>query len=369
MWLRRRRQRPRFKYVKSAFSPTSWLADLRPLAATAAMVVAAAAMAHFAEAWLDPQSLALFFVAPIVLAAMRFGMRAALAASFLGVVAINFLFVEPRYTLAVARVQDLGALILLGAVGILVSVIAERARALEAARMEAARERFKSELLEDVSHDLRTPLSTILFTLQSLQRFTEHSPAARGELVDLAEAEARRLTNMVDTLLAASRVEAGASPVRLEPVSIYDIASAALVEAKANTSANDVVVAIPEDLPLAAADHALAVHALANVVANAAKYGSGTPITLSARCENHYLIVEVGDRGPGLGENPERLFEKFVRGVAGDGRSPGLGLGLSLARSFMEQQGGALGGANRDGGGALLSLRFPCWTQVARRVG
>lgn len=80
-------------------------------------------------------------------------------------------------------------------------------------------------------------------------------------------------------------------------------------------------------------------------------------------------MVEIVDRGPGLGDNPERLFQKFVRGVSGDGRAPGLGLGLALARSFMESQGGALKAANRQGGGAVFMLTFPCWTKVARHVG
>lgn len=334
------------------------------------MVGAAALLALMGERWLDPQSLALFFVVPIVLAAMRFGMRAALTASLMSVAAINFLFVEPRYTWSVARVQDLAALTLFAAVGVLVSFIAERARSAETARVEAARERFKAELLAGVSHDLRTPLATILFTLQSLQRFAaDHTPETRKELIDLAESETRRLADLVDTLLAASRVEAGAAPVHLEAVSIGEVTAAALGAAKNETAGLTIDARVPEELPLISADPALAARALVNVLANAAKYGKGSPVSIAARCENHDVIVEVGDRGPGLGDNPERLFEKFVRGVSGDGRPPGLGLGLALARSFMESQGGALKAANRDGGGALFTLIFPCWTKAARRAG
>jgi two-component system sensor histidine kinase KdpD len=334
------------------------------------MVVVAAGLAHFGERWLDAQSLALFFVVPIVLAAISDGLWAALFASLLSVVAINFLFVEPRYTLAVARMQDFGALVLLAAVGGLVSVIAERARAADAARAEAARERFKSELLAGVSHDLRTPLATIVFSLQSLQRFAaEHASEARAELVDLAEGEARRLASLVDTLLDASRVEAGASPVRLEATSVSDVAMAALSDVKNDTASVDLEIDIPEDLPLIAADPALAVRVLANVMSNAAKHASGSPIGLTARSEDHKVLIQVEDRGPGLGDNPERLFEKFVRGAPGDGRSPGLGLGLALARSFMQSQDGALTAANREGGGALFTLSFSCWTKVMRGAG
>jgi two-component system sensor histidine kinase KdpD len=238
---------------------------------------------------------------------------------------------------------------------------------LETVRLEAARERFKADLLAGVSHDLRTPLSTILFTLQSLQRFAaSHAVEARTELVDLAEGEARRLSGLVDTLLSASRLEAGRTPVRLEAVSISDIAAAALSETERDVAGLDLATSIPEGMPFIAADPALATRALANVIANAAKHGQGSPIRLTARCEHHSVILEVADRGPGLGENPARLFEKFVRSVDGDGRVPGLGLGLSLARGFMKSQGGDLTAANRDGGGAVFNLVFPCWTKAMR---
>lgn len=342
---------------------------VRPAAVTIAMVGGAALVAHFGQAWLDPPSLALFFVAPIVLAAIRDGLWAALSASLLSVVAINYLFVEPRYTLAVAREQDLGALVLLAAVGGLVSVIAQRARALDAARLEASRERFKSELLAGVSHDLRTPLSTILFTLQSLQRFSAHSPAAREELLNLAEREARRLAALVDALLTAARMEAGASAVRIEAVNVGDIVASALADAERETAGLVLETHVPDDLPLAAADPALAARALWNVVVNAAKYGAGGPISVRARREHHTLVVEVADRGPGLGEHPEQLFEKFVRGVSGDGRPAGLGLGLSVARDFMRSQGGGLIAANREGGGAVFTLTLRSWTKAVRDGG
>lgn len=332
------------------------------------MVAAATALAHFGERWLDTQSLSLFFVAPIVFAAISYGVRASLAASLLSVIAINFLFVEPRYTLAVARAQDIGALLLLAMVGIVVSLVAERARATGAARLEAARERFKSDLLAGVSHDLRTPLSTIIFTLQSLQRFADdHASASRVELLALAEGEARRLAGLVDTLLASSRVEAGASPVHLEPVSIADVVASAFGDVTPSGAA--LSLSIPNDLPLISADAVLAARALANVLTNAVKYAGGSPIEVAARCENHRVILEVADHGPGLGEEPERLFQKFVRGVAGDGRAPGLGLGLPLARSFLELQGATLTASNRTDGGALFSLAFPCWTKGERDGG
>jgi two-component system sensor histidine kinase KdpD len=147
----------------------------------------------------------------------------------------------------------------------------------------------------------------------------------------------------------------------MEPASVSEIVAAALADVSADAS-----LSISEDLPLVAADPALATRALANVLSNAVKYGAGSPINISARLSDHNVLVEVADRGPGLGENPEGLFEKFVRGVDADGRAPGLGLGLALARAFMESQGGTLQAANREGGGAVFTLSFACWTKAAR---
>lgn len=362
MWLRGPSDRPRFSAVSGAFGSV-WRAQARVAAVTAAMVGVAAVLAQLGEQWLDPQTLSLFFVVPIVIAAMRYGLGPSLGASVLSVTAINFLFVQPRFTFAVARPQDLGALLLFVVVGVLVSVIAERARMADAARLEASRERFKAELLAGVSHDLRTPLATIVFTLQSLQKFAvDHGVEARAELLDLAESEARRLSELVETLLSASRIEAGQTPVRLEPVSVSEIVAAALTDARSGAA-----LSVADDLPLISADPALATRALANVISNAVQYGNGSPISVSARLESHNVLVEVSDKGPGLGENPERLFQKFVRGVDVDGRAPGLGLGLALARTFMESQGGALSAENRDGGGAVFTLSFPAWTKTVRR--
>lgn len=326
------------------------------------MVGAAALLARVGEQWLDLESLSLFFVVPIVIAAMRYGLGPSIGASVLSVLAINFLFVEPRFTMSVARPQDLAALVLFAVVGVLVSLVAERARMADAAQLEASRERFKADLLAGVSHDLRTPLATIVFTLQSLQKFAaDHDAEARAELLDLAESEARRLSDLVETLLSASRIEAGQTPVRLEPVSVSEFVAAALADAGVEAAPD-----IDAALPLVSADPALAIRALANVLANAAKYAGGSPISVSARLADHHVHVDVADRGPGLGDNPERLFEKFVRGVDADGRAPGLGLGLALARTFMESQGGALRAVNREGGGAVFTLSFPTWAKAAR---
>lgn len=218
-----------------------------------------------------------------------------------------------------------------------------------AAEVAVAGEKLKTDLLAAVSHDLKTPLSTILFTLQSLRRF-EHEAHAEADLLAGAEAEASRLSGMVDNLLDMNRIEAGAVSVQPETCDAADLVQAALLRsgvAAVNGVTPGVVLRV---------DPALFETALLNVLANAAKYAPGAEISVAAGVENGAGWVEVVDGGPGFGGDPEPFFEKFARGEAGDGRPPGTGLGLALARAFLRAMGGEVTAQDRNGGGAVVRL-------------
>jgi two-component system sensor histidine kinase KdpD len=229
-------------------------------------------------------------------------------------------------------------------------------------RVEVAGERLKTDLLAAVSHDLKTPLSTVLFTLQSLQKFGKvHDAKTRADLLALAEAETARLSAMVGNLLDMSRLEAGAVAVHAAPAQAADLAVEALQQAEAALAGHPVSneVAAPGEALMV--DASLFVTALANVLQNAGKYApAGTPIRLRSGVDATSGWIEVLDDGPGFPDAIEPLFEKFSRGVAGDGRPPGTGLGLAIARGFLEAQGGRVEAQNRPGrAGALVRLTAP----------
>lgn len=220
-----------------------------------------------------------------------------------------------------------------------------------AGEVAVAGEKLKTDLLAAVSHDLKTPLSTILFTLQSLRKF-EHEPATRGELLAGAEAEAARLSGMVDNLLDMNRIEAGAVSVRPEPCDATDLVQAALLRSGVTATSG-----VAPGLVLRV-DPALFETALANVLANAAKYAGGE-IEVAAGPEGEMGWIEVADAGPGFNGDAEPYFEKFARGHTGDGRAPGTGLGLALARAFLRAMGGDVTARDREGGGAVVRLTAP----------
>lgn len=235
-------------------------------------------------------------------------------------------------------------------------------------QVQSAGERLKADLLAAVSHDLKTPLSTILFTLQSLRRFDrDHDRQTRADLLAGAEREASRLNRMVENLLDMSRVEAGAVAVHAAAVDPGDLIAAALERAGPALAGREIVNAAEGGTPSLFVDAALFETALSNLLENAGKYSPpGSVVRIEAGEEHGMGWIEVIDEGPGFDGAPEALFEKFARGREGDGRPPGTGLGLSIAQSFIEAQGGRIEALTRDDGeGARVRLVAPLARAVA----
>jgi two-component system sensor histidine kinase KdpD len=237
-----------------------------------------------------------------------------------------------------------------------------------AAELRRERERVKADLLAAVSHDLRTPLSTIVFTLQSLRRYADsHEPAARDELMALAEAEATRLSGLVGNLLDMGRIDADAVVVQRAPAAVADLVETALRRAAADVAGHPVRNLAASAAELVDVDYGLAETALAAVISNAARYAPRhAPLEIRACVAGAAAEIEVLDQGPGFPASVEPLFEKFTRGVEGDGRPPGTGLGLAIARGFLQAQGGSITAGNReDRPGGRVVIRLPLAASTA----
>ena len=256
-----------------------------------------------------------------------------------------------RLTLDQARFLD--ALAYYAALGV------ERRRLVaEAERAEAERrvEALRSALLTAVSHDLRTPLTTIKAIAHEI---TDGGPADRARVI---EEESDRLDALVGDLLDLSRIQSGAIGPSAEVNTADDLIGAALRRADAVLRGHDVGVDLPPDKILTGRfDLTNALRALVNLLENASKYScSGSPITIRARQEDDRLRIAVLDRGPGVPvEDRERIFEPFYRPAATAPDVRGTGLGLSIARGLAVAQGGAVEFAPRAGGGSIFTLVLP----------
>lgn len=218
------------------------------------------------------------------------------------------------------------------------------------------RDRLRAALLSSVSHDLRTPLTTILGTLAELR-------VAAGDEAHIAaaRAEAERLNRFVGNLLDMARIEAGAVVQAAEPVDLADAVGTALGDLRHALGDHEVGVDLPADLPLVQVDPQLFHHCLINLIDNAAKHAcANTAITIAARRDGGALRLEVVDEGPGIPPGEERrIFETFAR-IEGSDRKGGTGLGLAIVKGFAEAMGLLVTAENRpDGAGACFAILFP----------
>jgi two-component system sensor histidine kinase KdpD len=172
--------------------------------------------------------------------------------------------------------------------------------------------------------------------------------------------ETARLGGLVANLLDMGRLDAGAVVVRARAVRPADLVTAAL-DAAASALAGHPVLQEGRAAEAVLADAQLAQTALGNILENAGKYApAGSAIRVRLGAGDGVGWIEVEDDGPGFPEPIEPLFEKFARGVEGDGRAPGTGLGLAIARGFAQAQGGRVEACNRpDGRGACVRLTLP----------
>ena len=228
----------------------------------------------------------------------------------------------------------------------------------EEARELANVDRQRTALLAAVGHDLRTPLAGIKASVSSLrQTDVDWSDEERGELLATIEESADRLDAVVRNLLDASRLQAGMLTVQAQDVALDEVVGAALVAVP--EAAGAVEVRVPEDLPLVRADPGLLERVLVNLLDNAVRHGSSDrPIELVAFAGEESAKIAIVDHGPGVSaEHEQRLFEPFER--LGDRTSSGVGLGLSVARGFIEAMGGWMAADRTEGGGLTMRLRLP----------
>jgi two-component system sensor histidine kinase KdpD len=234
---------------------------------------------------------------------------------------------------------------------------------IDRARVTAETERLRAALLTSVSHDLRTPLASIIGSLTSLRSYGKSfDEATREELLATIQAEAERLNRFIGNLLDMTRLESGAIEIKLEPADFGEIVGTALQRAAKLLAEHRVEIDIAADLPMLRVDYLLLEQTLFNLLDNAAKYAPpGTAVRISARRDGEVLVIEVSDHGPGIPTaDVERIFDKFYRVEAEDRQRAGTGLGLAICRGFVAALGGTITAGNRrDGGGAVFSIRLP----------
>lgn len=357
------------------------------LAALGCVIFVTLLLAPFHER-VNSTTTALALLLVVLIVATIFGSRPALLASLLGVLSFNFFFLPPLYTFSITDPQNwiaFGSFLVTALIaGQLSSYARRRVEESERQRIEIERlytelqsafelasetealrrsEQLKSALLDAVTHDIRSPLTSIKASATTLledlkgrngeRNLTENDPIqlddeGRGEFLEIINEESDRLNKFIEGMVSLAKVEAGALALRKNWSRIKDIINDAIKRAENRLDARHISIEIERELPVVAIDADSIVEIVYTLLDNAAKYSpEASKIRIAARrAEGETVEISIEDCGRGVPETMrERVFDKFFRAAAADEihtTASGLGLGLAIARGIVESQGGKI---------------------------
>jgi two-component system sensor histidine kinase KdpD len=237
------------------------------------------------------------------------------------------------------------------------------AEAAQRARVDADLERNRNALLSAVSHDMKTPLASILTAGTSLLGATrlDRGSQVTRELLETIVQEAERMNDLITNLLSVTRLESGAAALNKTPEALDDLIFGVFSRFSGRLEGRAVSVDVPRDLPLIQVDPVLFDQVLVNLIENVLRYTpQRSPIDVLVNQAPGVVTVDVCDRGPGvLSAEREKVFDKFYRGSAAKRNDGGTGLGLTICRAVARAHDGDMSILPRDGGGAVVRFSLP----------
>jgi len=329
------------------------------VAAFSILAVVVAALIPF-RPYLDQAHVALGLLLVVLGVSAWRGRALGVAVAIASFLVINWFFLPPYNTLHLSNPLDWVMLVVFLITSVVAAQLLYRARAERAAieRADASREadEMKDALVASLSHDLRTPLTTIKALAHELQSMGD-------ERTFIIEEQADRLNRIVNDLLDTARLDEGNLPLDIQVNAADDLLGAVVQHVAGRPDRARLVASLddPSTLSFGSFDFVHSLRILANLVDNALKYSPlDAPVDVTAGVERQTLIFRVADRGPGIPpDDQEEVFTPFYRSRKGNQAQGSVGLGLSISRRLAEAQRGSLICVGRTGGGVTFELRLP----------
>lgn len=282
-------------------------------------------------------------------------------ASTLSALIWNFFFIPPHYTFHIEKPDDillLGMFFMIALLnGVLTSKLRQASELAQKAHFLDESDKLYKTLFNSVSHELRIPVSTIMGATENLST-NNYSPEIVKELTHEVFTASLRLNRVIENLLNMSRLETGRLSVKYDWHDINDLINKVFNEIGEEQNRLNIITSVPDDMPPVWIDFGLIEQVLYNLVFNAMGLTQTTEITISAHYSNKHLVMEITDNGPGFPEDKiGHVFEKFYR-IEETGTG-GLGLGLSIAKGFVEAHKGTITVENKPKGGAMFVIMIP----------
>lgn len=307
----------------------------------------------------------IFVLAVLVVALMTKGYFYGILAALTSVITVNYAFTYPYATMNFSLYGYPFTFMTMLAVGCAVSTLTSRVREQERFRMESEREKVRANLLRAISHDLRTPLTSISGSISAVIEGEKMlSPQQRRELLEDARDDAQWLYRMVENLLSITRIDGDrVGGINKQEEAVEEVLSEALMNFSKRNPSVEVSVSAPDELLFVPMDAMLIEQVLINLLDNAVAHGGHTSlISICATSRRGYASISVSDNGQGIDKKLlERLFDGNIehKGIHGGDNNRGMGIGLTVCRTIVEAHGGRIWAENIHGGGARITFTLP----------
>lgn len=297
-----------------------------------------------------------FVFAVFLISLLTEGYLYGVLAAFLGTIAVNYAFTFPYFALNFTIPVNLISGIVMIAIAVLTSALTTKLKQHEAMKAESEKEHLRANLLRAVSHDIRTPLTTIYGSsttlLENRDLMTEKQ---KEKILTGIKEDADWLIRMVENLLSVTRIDSGQIKIIKTPTVLEELIDSVMLKFKKRYGSQEVEIEIPENVVLIPMDAILIEQVIVNILENAVQHAEGmTRLTLRVFTLDHKAIFEIKDNGCGI---PAKRLEKLFTGYdneSADSQKKNAGIGLSVCAAIIKAHDGTIKAENAKNGGAIF---------------
>ncbi len=329
-------------------------------------------LCFFAVDYIGYQVIALILLLAVSILAMLFDIIPVLIAAFLSAIIWNFFFIPPIFTFHIAKSEDAFLFLMYFVIALVNATLTYKIReTVKKVRDKEEKEntiKLYNTLLNSLSHELKTPIATIIGAVDTLKENTTINESNKNELISQIGIAGLRLNKEVENLLSISRLESGVLKLKYDWCDLNDLASIVINKLYDDLKGHYIEFEENEDMPLVKIDSLLIQHAIFNLIHNAIQYtATGTVIKVSFYMDQDECIICVKDNGQGFPMNEQsKVFDMFYRLPIN--KTGGTGLGLSIVKGFIEAHNGTISLISEEGKGAEFIMKLPVEVSYLNRI-
>lgn len=337
---------------------------LKQFIISSSVIVAVALIGYFLTGYIGYRSVALLLLVTVSVLSMFFTLYPVLSAAALSALIWDFFFIPPFFTLHVGSSEDVLMLLMYFIIALTNGFLTSRIRSLEKVELQKEERqntiKLYKTLFDSISHELRTPIATIVGASDNLMQTQSHLTIEdRSGLIAEISTAAFRLNRLIDNLLSMQRLESGMLKIKPDWCDINELINMPVNRLKDELADHRLIIDIPDDFPVFKVDFGLIEQSLFNLLHNETLYTPpGSVINIQAVMNANHLLITISDNGKGFTEEElQHLFTKFYRATTKT--TGGTGLGLSIVKGFVEAHGGHVKVENNIPNGARFIIDIP----------